>query len=83
MIHEQVVTKFFTPVALGEIVKIRTYTATGEINPLLTAASNRHSMVPLAPSQGSGSRAVEQVWQERTWEVRGLQPVLGPLDAIK
>ena len=83
MVHEQVVSRYFSPVALGEIVRIRTYTATGEINPLITAATNRHSMVPVAPAQGSGNRPVEHIWREQTWEVRGTQPVLDALEAIK
>ena len=44
MLHEATVSRLFTPVSFGEILKVRAYTAGGLINPLAAKRNDDKSL---------------------------------------
>jgi len=74
--HERHISHLYSPLQLGEILQVRSFTASGDINPLLRGAK-RHTALTLDDDR----QLVET--EDQTWSPRSVLSVLDGINAAK
>jgi len=79
LLHELRTTRLFTPLGLGEILRVRAYTTTGQVNPLAT--KQRDAAFSLVT--GKDGAAELSLRSQQSWSPTSQWAILDGLEAVK